>query len=178
MVEGQVDANGTSASGGYWGAGGGAGGSIYLKAGESNLGEGQVTALGGGHYCYYGCGGNGGTGRIRIDYDTLSGESSPEALQVKNGQMELAVTHTLYTDDIRTALTGSVLAGQVNLPVLDGRGFQIGDEVLIISMQGSNVGRYETEHIAAIAPGVLTLASGLAYAYDGVTDKVMVQRIP
>ncbi|XP_065838949.1 uncharacterized protein [Oscarella lobularis] len=58
--------------------GGGAGGSIYLRAPTVDIGVGQVTAVGGqGGYGAVGCGGDGGAGRIRIDSDVLQGTTQP-----------------------------------------------------------------------------------------------------
>jgi len=51
-------------------SGAGSGGSIYLRARTLNLGEGRVTALGGANH-------PGGDGRIRLDYNTLTGQTDP-----------------------------------------------------------------------------------------------------
>ncbi len=58
-----------------------------------------------------------------------------------------------------------------------------GDEILIINMQGSssdnsNVGTYEIKTISSVAGAILNLTSALTNAYDGVGQKIMVQRIP
>jgi len=67
-----------------WASGGGAGGSIYLKARTINLSSNSVIAIGGlgGHATSNGCvptadGGGGGVGRIRLDYNSLSGTTNP-----------------------------------------------------------------------------------------------------
>jgi hypothetical protein len=55
-----------------WGSGGGSGGSIHLVVESAELGDGQVTAIGGVKRCgSSGCGGDGGVGRIRIDHTYL-----------------------------------------------------------------------------------------------------------
>jgi RHS repeat-associated protein len=65
------------------GAGGGAGGSIFLSAATLAIGSGQVTALGGqggaSTHSRRGDGGNGSEGRVRLDYNTLTGTSNPTA---------------------------------------------------------------------------------------------------
>jgi hypothetical protein len=74
--------NGASASGNVATAGGGgAGGSILLRARTAALDSGRISAVGGsGGTFYAGTGGNGGTGRIRVEYcDTFSGSTTPAA---------------------------------------------------------------------------------------------------
>ena len=59
-----------------YGAGGGAGGAIWLEAETLTLGAGAIDAGGGyGESTHIRHGGDGGYGRIRLDYDTLNGES-------------------------------------------------------------------------------------------------------
>ncbi|MDO8498937.1 MAG: DUF2341 domain-containing protein [bacterium] len=67
-------------------------------------------------------------------------------------------------------------------------GLATSDEVLIINLQGtsgdnSNVGKYETKTISSITTttvsnDTLNFATGLTNAYDGTTQKIMVQRVP
>ncbi|XP_065838937.1 uncharacterized protein [Oscarella lobularis] len=60
--------------------GGGAGGSVYLRAPKIDIGVERVTAVGGrGGYGTTGCGGDGGAGRVRIDSDVLYGNSKPSS---------------------------------------------------------------------------------------------------
>ena len=57
-----------------YGAGGGAGGSVWLIAGELSLAEGSVLATGGaGEDAYDRYGGDGGSGRVRLDCQTCNG---------------------------------------------------------------------------------------------------------
>jgi hypothetical protein len=73
--------NGARGSGGE-GSGGGSGGSIKLIVAQASLRDGAVTATGGvgGDSHYHAVGGNGGVGRIRIEYcDTLTGSTNPPA---------------------------------------------------------------------------------------------------
>lgn len=67
-------------------------------------------------------------------------------------------------------------------------GLAVGDEVLIINLKGtsgdnSNVGKYETRRISSITTTTLSndtlnFANGLTNAYNGTTQKIMVQRVP
>jgi hypothetical protein len=59
-----------------YGAGGGSGGSVYLIADDMTLAVDGITAVGGyGQASYTRAGGDGGGGRIRIDFDTLNTNS-------------------------------------------------------------------------------------------------------
>lgn len=84
-VAGTISCDGETAGGVYQdGSGGsaGSGGSIFIQAQTATLGASLVTADGGdGGASQYqqnpGVTGNGGDGRIRVDYDTLTGTTSP-----------------------------------------------------------------------------------------------------
>ena len=89
-VSGQITADGANGNRsmdpinyGKGGAGGGAGGSLLLVSNTANIGNNLVTAVGGsGGAAYSGGydGGNGGAGRIRIQYfNSLSGTANPVA---------------------------------------------------------------------------------------------------
>ncbi len=59
-----------------YGAGGGAGGSIWLITSAATLGSNSLNATGGfGETTHIRLGGNGGVGRIRVDYETLNGDA-------------------------------------------------------------------------------------------------------
>jgi hypothetical protein len=90
-VQGPINANGDNGVQGFswWdnkgagGGGGGSGGSILLRIKNGVVGNGRINALGGaggqitGHG---GAGGDGGVGRIRIEYcESLSGSTNPPA---------------------------------------------------------------------------------------------------
>jgi hypothetical protein len=61
-----------------YGAGGGAGGSVYLVAGDFELAPNAIQALGGlGYADVIRPGGDGGVGRVRIDFERMAGETSP-----------------------------------------------------------------------------------------------------
>jgi hypothetical protein len=85
-ADGTAGANGISnGSYGGGGGGGGAGGSVYLQASDQTLGSSLVSAAGGtfGAGTVSGeigtAGGAGGDGRIRLDYFSISGTTSPAA---------------------------------------------------------------------------------------------------
>ncbi|XP_065840044.1 uncharacterized protein [Oscarella lobularis] len=100
-VTGQVSADGDDGEGRNFekeifcgaGGGGGAGGSIYLRGLEVLVNDSRVTAFGGQGGCgTFGCGGNGGSGRIRIDADVFTGETmpSPESVPYRKTFNDLA----------------------------------------------------------------------------------------
>ena len=84
---GTVSSNGSNGTNGgccgMGGGGGGSGGSILLKVNTMNIGSNIVTATGGtggaGGSGTGAVGGAGGDGRIRLDYTSLSGTTSPTA---------------------------------------------------------------------------------------------------
>lgn len=62
-------------------------------------------------------------------------------------------------------------------------GIAAGDEVVVINLQGTagsyaNVGTFELKKIASVAGTTLNFTSALANAYDGTTQKIVVQRVP
>lgn len=85
IVSGLINANGVNGqlTGGSYGggAGGGAGGSILVKCQIADFGSNILTAIGGtGATRNSSMGGNGGAGRIRVEYaDSISGSTSPTA---------------------------------------------------------------------------------------------------
>ena len=84
-AEGAVSAqgaDGTSHASGTWtyGAGGGAGGSLWLEVETLILGEGAVLATGGAGYALVDRpGGDGGVGRVRVSCGTVNGVACTEA---------------------------------------------------------------------------------------------------
>jgi hypothetical protein len=83
IVTGTIEANGGGGARTNWGSGGGgAGGSIFLMSRQATIGQNRVLAVGGpggGQNLFGGSGGLGGNGRIRIEYESLSGTASPSA---------------------------------------------------------------------------------------------------
>ena len=103
-VSGTVQARGGRGgdSGSYDKAGGGgAGGSILIKAQSANVGANRVDASGGiGGSAGEGSGGDGGVGRIRIEYcDTFSGSTNPSASVAKINFCYGTVSGKVFSDD-------------------------------------------------------------------------------
>jgi PGF-pre-PGF domain-containing protein len=73
------EAGGFGAGGANYGAGGGAGGSIFLEALTLGIGNNKVTSLGGIGYKTDNDGGDGSVGRILLNYSTLSGSTNPSS---------------------------------------------------------------------------------------------------
>ncbi len=181
-------ANGSCCAGSEGGGGGGAGGSIKIVGQTVVLGT-QVAATGGAGGQYGGAGksgGAGGSGRIRIEYNTLTGTTNPAAStqQVNyysvtgqttplsvfgtgaDGDITVTSGMTFYTDDVRTALAFSAPNEQPNLLVSSTAGFAIGQEVLVIQVQGTGAGNYEFATIAGISGSYLTLSKNLVNYYN------------
>ena len=106
---------GTSTGGGNAGSGGGAGGSILIKAQTATLGTGLITAFGaaggsgssgntgdGSQGGATAAGSAGGNGRVRIEYTTLSGTTSPAAStqQVNFFSLTGSATSNLYIPEV------------------------------------------------------------------------------
>ncbi|MEP0807330.1 MAG: Ig-like domain-containing protein, partial [Chloroflexota bacterium] len=88
----------------------------------------------------------------------------------------LIVSSIYYTDSIRTTLTQT--ASGNTLYVADPSGFTAGDEILVMTMQGTQAGQYETTHISTVGTDRLELLSALANIYDISLGPVMVQKVP
>ena len=83
-VSGSITSNGSNGSGQIYasgGSGGGAGGSIIIKCQGATIGTNKILAsAGAGGTTGQGYGGDGGVGRIRVEYaDSISGSTSPTA---------------------------------------------------------------------------------------------------
>lgn len=68
---------------------------MYLKAVSTNLGNRKVTAAGGTVSS-----GDGGVGRVRLDYNSLSGTTIPEPYLSTNSPASLSVDRSLAKGDI------------------------------------------------------------------------------
>jgi hypothetical protein len=90
------------------------------------------------------------------------------------------------SDAVNFRVTSSVSAGSSNITLSSApTGLDVEDEIIIINLQGtssnfSNVGNYDTAYITNINTdtNTLSLDRELTNNYDGVTQKIMVQRIP
>ena len=85
-------------------------------------------------------------------------------------------------DAVNFSVTTNVSAGSGSITLSSSpTGLAVGDEILIINLQGttsSNIGVYETAYISQINGNTLTLENNLTNGFDGTTQKIMVQRIP
>jgi len=101
----------------YGGGAGGAGGSTLIRVSSAVLGTSLVTARGGTgspQNLYGGAAGNGGVGRIRLEYFSLSGTTNPAAS-----------TFTMPTPTATpTATATATLSGQALSPSIAQRGAQ------------------------------------------------------
>jgi RHS repeat-associated protein len=82
-----------------------------------------------------------------------------------DGDLVVGSGQTIYTDNTRSALASSVASGQLGLPLSSSTGFQVGQLILIIQMQGSGAGNYEFGTIANINGNSITLNNSLMNGY-------------
>ena len=119
-----------------------------------------------------------GVGKYATDF----GQGTASANMFGNGSDgDLLVTaaQTHYTDDVREILTTIANVGQDQINVADGSVFDLGDDILIIQMQGTGAGNYEFGIVAAINGNVLTLQSPLLKAYSvSGNSKAQVIQVP
>lgn len=94
------------------------------------------------------------------------------------GLNNLVVTDTVYLDGERYAVTELVPMDSITIPLAVGSNITVGNEILIINMLGTDIGRYETGFVSQVGTSVLTLTAPLIHSYDGTTDKIMVQMVP
>jgi RHS repeat-associated protein/uncharacterized repeat protein (TIGR01451 family) len=90
----------------------------------------------------------------------------------------LNVTSTVVLDEPRFALGSLISSGSFTIPLSSGVNITTGDEILIIDMDGLNVGRHETAMVSQASTTALTLTNALSDSYDGTAEKIVVQRIP
>lgn len=128
-LNGRITNNGaTGGSGGggsgcgMGGGGGGSGGSIYLSASNMTLRTGNVTATAGSGGSANGCGGNGGAGavgRIRLDFQSMSGSTTPAAYNGTYSTYDYDVNDTTPpTITINTPLNTTYYSIAMNFSVL------------------------------------------------------------
>jgi hypothetical protein len=117
-----------------------------------------------------------GTGEYGPD---LTGATAPFGVFGDGVDGDLIVTGVQYTDNTRTAMSGTSNSGQVTVNVASSAAFTVGHEVLIVQMQGTEAGRYEFGIVANTGVGTLTLQKTLVntYTVDG-NSKVQVLRVP
>lgn len=130
---------------------------------------------------------HGGTGSIKISTSGYAGTGADGACNViadANINTGPCDGISLYGDAVKFSSTVNTAAGSTAITLsTTPDGLNIGDEVLIINLQGTttvytDVGEYDTRYITNISTNTLTLDHGLTNTYDGTTQKIMVQRIP
>ncbi len=86
---------------------------------------------------------------------------------ISNGLCEDLVVDgaTYYVDSIKSDVTATSAAGITDVSVSDGTIFSAGQNVLIINMNGTYIGQYETNVISSVSSNTLTLQNPLANTY-------------
>jgi hypothetical protein len=169
-------------SGGDWGVsggGGGAGGTIAIKA--RNVANAQLVATGGAGGDICGHAGiarssSGGPGRVRVDADQWQGTAVPEP---RDGAGRRFVGPLVVNGDGNVLnsyayVTANVVRGNRAVPIGGPGGFAVGDEVLIVQVQGPGLvpGAWELKRVAAVAADHLDLADPLDNDYvSGAFDQ-------
>jgi len=91
----------------------------------------------------------------------------------------LLVSGTNIVDNFKTKLTANGSRGQTVISVASSAGLGVGDEVLILCMQGTGAGSYEFATVGSVAGGQLTLNAPLQNSFNVAGGaRVMVQRVP
>ena len=112
-------------------------------------------------------------------YARWMANSSPSASTGTGADGVLLVTGTSLVDSVKTRLAANGAPGQTVINVASAAGFGVGDEALLLCLQGADAGAYEFARVASAASGSLTLNAALRHTYD-VTNgaRVIVQRVP
>ncbi len=162
--------------------GAGSGGAITLSFLQGDLGEGRVQAVGGPCGARAGWdgprwetqrGANGGLGRIRLEYSTATGSTTPRAFyrddQGLEGALVVAEADTVVNFST-PVLSASVPAGSVSFELGSAAELTVGDEVLIIQMQHPNAaGVHEFAVVASLDGARVTVATPLTNTYSSGT---------
>ncbi len=194
--------NGGNSNGTYGGYAGGAGSGGSINIIGDDIALGTVQALGGtGGDGTIADGGNGGVGRIHIQYHSLTGNTTPTANteQVNyynvtgqsapfgvfgngsDGDLVVANGEIKYIDDVKSALGATASAGQPNVLLWAQNGFAVGQEVMLIQMRGSGAGNYEFNYISAVDGLNLTLGNNLTHTYTvggAESAKAQILKVP
>ena len=92
------------------------------------------------------------------------------------GDGALSVTSAVSASDW-TLLASGATSGATTLGVDDGSIVVAGDEVLVLSQQGTDAGQHQTVYVGAVSGNTLTIEPPLDAAYSAASV-VLVQRIP
>jgi hypothetical protein len=102
------------------------------------------------------------------------------------GDLDVPAGQTVKTDGVKSPAVGNNPAGMTQIEVQDATGFNMGDEVLIISMRDPEpdlnlnvTGQFETHRAASVMGSTLVLEAPLEQTYDaGGNRKHQVIRVP
>ena len=110
------------------------------------------------------------------------GEPEPTIFGFETLDVEMGLVvgngETLTVDDERYAVTQYLTAGTSEIPYNSMAWINEGDEVLIITMSGEGIGTYEVQQVVSVGTDNLTISGPLIHDYNGINDRVMIQRIP
>lgn len=95
-----------------------------------------------------------------------------------NGSLNVPSGQTVYTDDVRSKLQNSADSGTNGLCVNSTSGFMVGDEILVLQVQGTGAGNYEFGKIVQINSCWLTLESNLSNSYVTPNSAAQVIKVP
>lgn len=96
-----------------------------------------------------------------------------------DGDLVVGAGQTIYMDNVRSALAAYANIGQRNLTIDNASSFLVGQEVLVIQIQGNEAGSYEFGEIAMIIGNTITLQYNLINSYEiGGNSKTQVLRVP
>ena len=98
-----------------------------------------------------------------VNYYNITGQSAPFGIfgNGSDGDLTVASGQTAYTDNVRSALASTASAGQPNIIVANANGFTVGQEVLIIQVQGTSAGNYEFAAVTSINGNTITLSRAI-----------------
>jgi len=126
--------------------------------------------------------------KLKINFDAGNGADGAITISSanKNINTDIIAGGRSAPDGVNWQINNGVASGQqtISSAVARPAGFAIGDEIIIINLRGAttdyaNAGLYEFKRITALPTGSsITVDSTIANAYDGTTQKIMVQRVP
>ena len=105
-----------------------------------------------------------GVGKYCSEFD--SGNSYNMFGDGSDGDLVVASGETVYTDNVRSAVSSTANASQKQISLSNVSGFSVGHEILIHQTQGTGAGNYEFAVIASKDENMLTLQESLANTYS------------
>jgi uncharacterized repeat protein (TIGR02543 family) len=112
-------------------------------------------------------------------YAQWMANSHPVAFTGTGADGMLLVTGTNLVDSVKTRLAANGAPGQTVINVASAAGFGVGDEALLLCLQGPGAGAYEFARVVSAGSGSLTLNAALQHTYAVINGaRVVVQRVP